>query len=405
MRRSFWYLTITVVLIVGTFVAHHRRRVEPGARPRPPGRHRGAPRAGGQAAPERRARQGRRHHPQPRQRPRRRRDRGQARRRPDRGRPARREGPRQGPPPGGQDRRAAVPPGALAGSGAVACKKPSSTSEHVVDVEHGAHVVDHRGQLVDHRRGPGKSLRRPRAGRLDDVVDRPPRRRRRPPATTRDDRDDRRGEHRPPTATDRHRRRSRPRRRTSATRPWCCATATASVRYQLGPTALTGRLVDVGHRPVQRRRRERLGRRARRSTAPARRSSTSSRRRRTASRRRRTRSRSCSTAWCSRRRRSRRRASTGDVEISGNFSQGDAEDLATVLKFGSLPVQLKELTTTSVSPTLGPRPARRRSARRCDRPRARRALHARLLPAARPRGARRPRAVGHGDLHDDHLPR
>ena len=41
------------------------------------------------------------------------------------------------------------------------------------------------------------------------------------------------------------------------------------------------------------------------------------------------------------------------VEISGNFSQGDAEDLATVLKFGSLPVQLKELTTTSVSPTLG----------------------------------------------------
>ena len=43
----------------------------------------------------------------------------------------------------------------------------------------------------------------------------------------------------------------------------------------------------------------------------------------------------------------------GSVEISGNFSQTDAEDLATVLKFGSLPVQLKELTTTSVSPTLG----------------------------------------------------
>jgi len=43
----------------------------------------------------------------------------------------------------------------------------------------------------------------------------------------------------------------------------------------------------------------------------------------------------------------------GQVQISGSFSQGDAEDLATVLKFGSLPVQLKELTTTSVSPTLG----------------------------------------------------
>lgn len=41
------------------------------------------------------------------------------------------------------------------------------------------------------------------------------------------------------------------------------------------------------------------------------------------------------------------------VQISGSFSQGDAEDLATVLQFGSLPVQLKELTTTSISPTLG----------------------------------------------------
>ncbi len=44
---------------------------------------------------------------------------------------------------------------------------------------------------------------------------------------------------------------------------------------------------------------------------------------------------------------------SGDVQISGSFSQTEAEDLATVLKFGSLPVQLKPLTTTSVSPTLG----------------------------------------------------
>jgi preprotein translocase subunit SecD len=43
----------------------------------------------------------------------------------------------------------------------------------------------------------------------------------------------------------------------------------------------------------------------------------------------------------------------GEVSISGDFSQGDADDLATVLRFGSLPVQLKELTTTSISPTLG----------------------------------------------------
>ncbi len=44
---------------------------------------------------------------------------------------------------------------------------------------------------------------------------------------------------------------------------------------------------------------------------------------------------------------------TGSVQISGDFTQTEAEDLATVLKFGSLPVQLKPLTTTSISPTLG----------------------------------------------------
>lgn len=41
------------------------------------------------------------------------------------------------------------------------------------------------------------------------------------------------------------------------------------------------------------------------------------------------------------------------VQITGGFSQGEADDLATVLQFGSLPVQLKQLTTTSISPTLG----------------------------------------------------
>jgi preprotein translocase subunit SecD len=43
----------------------------------------------------------------------------------------------------------------------------------------------------------------------------------------------------------------------------------------------------------------------------------------------------------------------GQVQISGGFSQGGAKDLARLLKFGALPVQLKELTTQSVSPTLG----------------------------------------------------
>lgn len=44
---------------------------------------------------------------------------------------------------------------------------------------------------------------------------------------------------------------------------------------------------------------------------------------------------------------------SGDIQISGNFSETDAKDLATVLQYGALPVQLKELTTQSVSPSLG----------------------------------------------------
>jgi preprotein translocase subunit SecD len=44
---------------------------------------------------------------------------------------------------------------------------------------------------------------------------------------------------------------------------------------------------------------------------------------------------------------------SGPVQISGNFSQGDASDLAKLIKYGSLPVQLRELTVQNVSPTLG----------------------------------------------------
>jgi preprotein translocase subunit SecD len=43
----------------------------------------------------------------------------------------------------------------------------------------------------------------------------------------------------------------------------------------------------------------------------------------------------------------------GPVQISGSFSQGDASDLAKLIKYGSLPVQLRELTVQNVSPTLG----------------------------------------------------
>ncbi len=44
-----------------------------------------------------------------------------------------------------------------------------------------------------------------------------------------------------------------------------------------------------------------------------------------------------------------------DVQISGNFSQGEAKDLALVLRYGALPVQFDETkqTVESVSPTLG----------------------------------------------------
>ncbi|MGH2728312.1 MAG: protein translocase subunit SecD, partial [Actinomycetota bacterium] len=45
--------------------------------------------------------------------------------------------------------------------------------------------------------------------------------------------------------------------------------------------------------------------------------------------------------------------SGGTAEISGNFSQGEAEDLALVLRYGALPVTFEPSTTTTVSPTLG----------------------------------------------------
>ena len=43
----------------------------------------------------------------------------------------------------------------------------------------------------------------------------------------------------------------------------------------------------------------------------------------------------------------------GQVEISGNFTQQSAQNLAIALQYGSLPVALKQLTSQTVSPTLG----------------------------------------------------
>ena len=44
---------------------------------------------------------------------------------------------------------------------------------------------------------------------------------------------------------------------------------------------------------------------------------------------------------------------SGNVQISGSFTPSEAEDLAAVIKYGALPVELKRLTVTSVAPTLG----------------------------------------------------
>jgi preprotein translocase subunit SecD len=41
------------------------------------------------------------------------------------------------------------------------------------------------------------------------------------------------------------------------------------------------------------------------------------------------------------------------IQISGSFTQGEAKDLALVLKYGSLPVQLEQQTVQTVSATLG----------------------------------------------------
>jgi preprotein translocase subunit SecD len=43
----------------------------------------------------------------------------------------------------------------------------------------------------------------------------------------------------------------------------------------------------------------------------------------------------------------------GRAQITGDFTQGEADDLATIINYGALPVQLEEQTVQNVSPTLG----------------------------------------------------
>ena len=75
----------------------------------------------------------------------------------------------------------------------------------------------------------------------------------------------------------------------------------------------------------------------------------------------------------------------GTAQITGSFTEGEARGTSrTSCNYGALPVELEEdQTVENVSPTLGKDQLRRRHRRRVHRPRARGALHARLLPAAR----------------------
>ena len=67
----------------------------------------------------------------------------------------------------------------------------------------------------------------------------------------------------------------------------------------------------------------------------------------------------------------------------GSFSESEAKDLALVLRYGSLPVNLEPQTVQTVSPTLGEDSLRAGPDRRARRPRARVPLHALLLPGPR----------------------
>ena len=80
----------------------------------------------------------------------------------------------------------------------------------------------------------------------------------------------------------------------------------------------------------------------------------------------------------------------GKGEISGNFTQQTAKNLALELNYGSLPVPLKILTQETVSPSLGKSSLKAGLAGRDRRASPGPDLHHPLLPRARDRGGRRP---------------
>ena len=92
------------------------------------------------------------------------------------------------------------------------------------------------------------------------------------------------------------------------------------------------------------------------------------------------------------------------IQISGTFTEGEANDLATSLRYGALPVELEQQQALR---RLGhPRPGRpaRRPHRRRRRPGAGGALHDRLLPLPRPALAREAGHRGCSALDHHQLP-
>ena len=78
------------------------------------------------------------------------------------------------------------------------------------------------------------------------------------------------------------------------------------------------------------------------------------------------------------------------IQITGSFTESEAKDLALVLRYGSLPVNLEPQTVQTVSATLGEDSLQAGPHRRPRRPRPRVPLHARVLPGPRPGGGPRP---------------
>ena len=76
---------------------------------------------------------------------------------------------------------------------------------------------------------------------------------------------------------------------------------------------------------------------------------------------------------------------SGSAEISGNFNQTTAQDLANVLSYGALPLSFQEQSVTTVTAALGADQLHAGLHRRCHRPRAGHHLPGGLLPRPRAR--------------------